>query len=57
LFLLAKHFCHPKTRIKRRESGSPILPIDCLFLSLSEMLLVYPGPSAYPRAETRKPKE
>jgi hypothetical protein len=37
-------FSHPEIRIKRRASGSPILPIYCLFLSLCDKSLVYPKP-------------
>jgi AraC-like DNA-binding protein len=47
LFLHPNRFSHPESRVKRREGGSPILPIYCLFLSLGEKWLLYPEPSSY----------
>src|SRR5882724_11611044 len=41
-------------RFERCGSGSPILPIYCLFLLLGEELLVYREASGYVRESTRK---
>src|SRR5271170_3914234 len=48
-------FPHAKIKINPSASGSPILPIYCLFLSAGEKVLPNPQLGAYPEPARRKP--
>ena len=53
-FSFRTRFSHPEIRIKRHGSGSPILPIYCLFLSLVKESLAHSEPRGYSRQQSKE---